>query len=109
MLEFLFTTWWTYEPNSGELFSSIYHWFNLVEGVLWCLLAALVLRRYLRYGRTPLEPVYAFSFLAFGATDFFEAYRLPTWLIALKAVILLALVIERRHLLRHHYPMSRSY
>jgi hypothetical protein len=91
-------TWWTYGSGTGGL----YHWFNLAEAVFWLACAAMVALRYRRRG-LPLEAWYALSFVTFAATDLREAFALQTWLIALKALNLGAIVWLRARL-RPLYP-----
>lgn len=69
-------SWWSNSPIDPELFSQIYHVFNLAEGLAWCALAALVLRRYFRHRHSHVEIAYSLAFAAFGASDFREAYAL---------------------------------
>lgn len=107
--EFWLKPWWSYGPGVTDGFAVVYHSFNLFEGAAWCLLAALVLRRFAKYRRSRLEPVYAFTFAAFGASDFREAYCLQSWLIAAKFVNLVVLLRLRSHLIKRHYPQSRTY
>lgn len=100
--------WWTWEADA-PLPDQIYHYGNLCEGVCWIALGVLVLRRWLRQGSGPLEPLYAAAFVAFGATDFQEARALSTWLILAKGVNLAALLALRAVVIRRFYPQSRLY
>ena len=109
LYHFLFVkAWWAYDPD-GEGRGQVYHWFNLLEGVAWIVIASLVLRRYVRHRHSMLEPLYALAFFAFGLSDFVEAYRLSTWLILSKGMILFTLLLLRHYLLRRYYPKSKSF
>jgi hypothetical protein len=88
----LTTTWWRYDPGEQSWFTIIYHGFNLFEGAAWCLLAVLVALRFTKHRRSKWEIVYCVAFVSFGASDFREAYRLETWLIAAKLINLIALL-----------------
>jgi hypothetical protein len=100
-------TWWSYQPtNPGH---ALYHWFNLVEGCFWLLFAAIVLARYFKHRQSQLEVWYAAAFVAFGLSDFCEAYVLTSWLIWAKGGILLAIVLLRRIVLRRFYPQQRAF
>ena len=108
-LDYTFTrTWWTYSPPFDE-FSRIYHGFNIFEGCVWVVLAALVGLRYLGQRKSVLEPLYAFAFFTFGLTDFREAYAMQSWLIWLKAVNLGLLLYLRWLVIRRFYPASSLY
>lgn len=96
-------------PNQAPFRLRYTIWFNLLEGGVWCLFAALVLVRYGRHRRSILEPVYALSFLTFGLTDFREAFVLHSWLIWIKAVNLTVLLMLRQHIIRNCYPESKTY
>jgi hypothetical protein len=109
MTTWLLQTWWTYDAAPASTFSRIYRSINLVEGSIWCLLAALVLLRFVRYRKSGLELLYAGAFLTFGASDFREAIALQTWLILAKGVNLIALIWLRRMVLSRYYPTSRTY
>ncbi len=102
-------SWWSYSPVDPDLFSRIYHVFNLAEGLAWCALAALVLRRYFRHRRSHAEIAYSLAFAAFGASDFREAYALQTWLILAKFINLVCLVLLRATVIRRFYPDSKTY
>lgn len=101
--------WWTYSHRSATWIEHAMHGFNLFEGAAWTVFAALVLARWARYRRSRVEPVYALAFLAFGLTDFREAYSLDSWLIAIKLANLVTLFALRRYVIRNCYPGSRSY
>jgi hypothetical protein len=77
--------------------------------VIWIALAALVAARFVRYRRSPIELMYAASYFTFGVTDFIESQLVPTWLIALKAINLAAILTLRRFVLKHYYPASRTF
>jgi hypothetical protein len=105
----LLKTWWEFDQAKATGFDAAYHWFNLLEGAAWCLLGAVVLARYLRHRKSGLEIVYAAAFVAFGLTDFREAYELSTWLIAAKVLNLAALIGLRGYVLRRFYPAKRTF
>ncbi len=102
-------SWWTYSAAEVDLFSTVYHFFNLAEGAAWCLLATLVLKRSFQHARSPLEVAYAAAFAVFGASDFREAYVLETWLILAKGVNLVCLALLRGYVIRRFYPESKTY
>lgn len=108
--EILFwATWWTYDPGDLSVHSIVVHWFNLFEGAVWIVFAALVVRRYLRFRHSSIEVAYAVSFVLFGLTDFREAYFVQSWLLWVKLVILVALFGLRRSVMRRFYPEHRVY
>lgn len=107
--DWLATTWWRYGADQESWFSALYHWGNLAEGLAWCLLACLVVRRFSRHRHSPLELVYAAAFVSFGVSDFREAFCLQTWLILAKGANLLLLLGLRRTLLLKFYPESRTF
>ena len=107
--QWLTRIWWQYSAREPSGFSVTYHWFNLAEGTAWCVIAGLVLRRFVRYRKSCLEVVYAMGFVAFGLSDFAEARALTTWLILAKGANLILLFLLRSHLLRWHYPSSKTY
>lgn len=100
--------WWTYHP-AAEWPEQVYRGFNLVEGCAWLVIAALVLWRYRRFRRSPLELVYAIAFVTFGLSDFWEAYELTSALITFKGANLIVLLLLRRAILRRYYPQSRTF
>ncbi|MBX7165045.1 MAG: hypothetical protein K1X74_01730 [Pirellulales bacterium] len=102
-------TFWQYRATNPDLFSSVYHWMNLLEGVAWCIFGALVAMRFARNRRSAWEPIYATAFLAFGLSDFLEAYRLRPLLILAKGFILVGLIGLRRQIMARYYPGSRIY
>ena len=101
--------WWNWDSEDPSLFSFCYHWFNLTEGFIWVVFAGLVHRRFLMERRSSIEPAYAGLFLAFGISDFQEAWEQSTWLICLKLINILLLFRVRRHNLDQFYPSSRLY
>ncbi len=110
IFEILFTeTWWCYDPRELSAHSIFTHWFNLFEGVAWCVFAVLVIRRYSRFRRSSIEIAYAGVFLLFGLTDFREAFCVQSWLLWIKLVILIALFFLRRLVMRRFYPESKVY
>ena len=110
LIDILFVrSWWSWQPARPTLHSVAYHWFNLAEGVTWVVLGALELRRFLRQGRSRLEVWYAICFVAFGLTDFREAWLLQSWLIWVKLVNLTALVWLRAIVIRRFHPRAKLY
>ena len=110
LIETLFLrTWWNWNPRDGEWFSVIYHWFNIVEGVAWIVFAGLVLMRYAKFRNSMLEISYSIAFLAFGATDFREAWEQSSWLIWLKLLNLITLLWLRSVAIRRWYPRAKLY
>jgi len=109
MTTWLLKTWWAYDTAPTTTFSQIYRAINLVEGSIWCVLAAFVLLRFARHRKSRLELLYATAFLTFGASDFREAMALQTWLILAKGVNLLVLVGLRRAVITRYYSQSRTY
>jgi hypothetical protein len=107
--QLLMRSWWRYAATESSTFSASYHWFNLAEGIAWCVIAALVLCRYFKERKSSLEVAYATAFLTFGLSDFVEAWRLTTWLILAKGANLMALFLLRRIILRRHYPESKTF
>jgi hypothetical protein len=107
--EWLTHRWWTYAASEPFGFSHAYHWMNLAEGCAWCVLAGLVLSRFAKHRKSWLEIAYAAAFVAFGLSDFVEARALTTWLILAKGGNLAVLFLLRSHLLRRHYPASKTY
>lgn len=101
-------TWWRYE-SAGSALSELYHWFNLFEGCVWLVFAALVAARYRRNRSHRVEVVYSFAFVAFAATDFREAWVQQSWLLWLKLMILILLFRLRRHVMQTYYPRAKLY
>src|SRR5262245_35455633 len=101
-------TWWTYD-HAAAWPDQLYRGFNLLEGGAWLLIAGLVLIRYRRNRKSPLELLYALAFVTFGLSDFLEAYELTSALIVFKGANLVVLLLLRRTILRRHYPQSRTY
>ena len=105
-----FQVWWTYPRRDGIAWVDVpYHGFNLFEGSMWVILAALVLRRSLRHCRSRVELAYALAFFTFGLTDFREAYVLSSWLLWVKGLNLLILLWLRAIVIRGSYPESKLY
>jgi hypothetical protein len=102
-------TWWRYRPAETPWVTFPYHAFNLFEGTAWVVLSILVLDRYRRKRRSPIELAYALAFFAFGLTDFREAYALDSWLLWLKLLNLIALFRLRWAVIHRFYPESRLY
>jgi len=110
LLDILFTaTWWTYDPRDRSLHSVLYRGFNLVECAAWCAFGALVLARFLRHRRSPIELAYAAAFVSFGLSDLREAYALQSWLLWIKLANLVALLWLRALVMRRFYPHSKLY
>jgi hypothetical protein len=101
--------WWTYDAEEPFGFSACYHWFNILEGLVWMIFSALVLLRFLRHRRSPIELCYCALFAAFGASDLVEAWQQSSWLIWLKLINLCCLVWTRERVLRCHYLEARVY
>ncbi len=108
MLDLLSKTWWTDRAGDGW-FTHLYSWSNVIEGCIWALFAVLVLRRYFKHRRSPIELLYALAFLTFGLTDFEESYSLTSWLVIAKGINRMALLWLRRYVLRHFYPQQKTY
>lgn len=100
-------TWWRY--NATDPLHRLYHFFNLAEGLFWIALGGIVIGRFLRYHRSPLEVAYALAFLTFGLTDFREAWRLESWLLLIKGLNLGLLLWLRWIVIRRFYPHSRAF
>ncbi|MDP6442744.1 MAG: hypothetical protein QF805_03035 [Pirellulaceae bacterium] len=100
-------TWWSYQGD--DLYGSVYHWFNLFEGLAWATFAVLVARRHLRHRSSNLEWGYAAAFAAFAATDFCEAWLLTSWLIWLKLINLVVLLWVRKVVVSRYYPTAKLY
>lgn len=105
----LLRTWWRYADAGDPLFREAYHYFNLLEGLAWLVFGGAVFARYLREGKSWIEIAYAATFVAFGATDFREAWALESWLIWIKAALLAALLLLRNRVLRAFYPGRRLF
>jgi hypothetical protein len=101
--------WWQWPGRSATSFDWTYRSLNLVEGAIWLLLGALVLLRFLKHRQSRLEIAYATAFVLFGFTDFLETRSLHSWLIWLKAIVLVSLLVLRRVVIRRFYPTSRTY
>ena len=101
--------WWTYDAEEPFGFSTCYHWFNILEGLVWLVFSALVLLRFLRHRHSRVELCYCALFAAFGVSDFVEAWQQSSWLIWLKLFNLYGLVRAREHVMRRHYPKARVY
>lgn len=98
--------WHRYTPGNG--WHAVYSLWNVVEGLCWFWCASLVLRRWRRLPKSKiLEPSYAGLFVLFGLSDFFEAWRVPSWLVLSKLVILIALLTVRRHVQQTLHPGAK--
>lgn len=107
--QWLTNSLWRYSAVAPSTFSAAYHWFNLGEGLAWCVIGILVGRRYLSYRKSSLEIVYALAFVTFGLSDFVEAYALTVLLILGKGANLIVLFALRRFILQHHYPQTKAF
>jgi len=109
-LDLLFThTWWSWAGGDRSWHSIAVHVFNLIEGLVWWIFSALVIVRHLRFRKSRAELAYSAAFLAFGVTDFIEAYALTSWLIWIKLVNLVVLWRLRAVSLKKWYPGSRLF
>lgn len=102
----LWLEWHRFEP--GNSWHLLYAGWNCAEGCCWLWCAWLVWRRWrmLKQSRL-LEPIYAGLFVLFGLSDFYEAWRVPSWLLLAKLGILIALLLVRRHVRRHLHPGAK--
>ncbi|MCA8995922.1 MAG: hypothetical protein KDA80_03025 [Planctomycetaceae bacterium] len=99
LIAFLWSeTWWRFDRQQAGFWGWLYHGFNIFEGTVWCVFAALVLKRWRQRHRAKWEPWYALTFFLFGLTDFREAYVQSAPLVLAKGVIL-ALLLWQRHLI----------
>jgi hypothetical protein len=101
--------WWSWNPETAGTLDHVYRGFNLFEAGAWFVFAALVLARWRRNRHSFREVAYAAAFVAFGLTDVAEAYRQSPGLVAIKGVILTALLVLRAQVIRRWYPTSRVY
>lgn len=101
--------WWQYPDPKDPWFSVPYHYFNLIEGTCWIIIACLVLRRDPSHRRSRLEILYFLAFFTFGMTDFREAYALESWLVWVKLMNLIMLIWLRSKAIRRWYPESRLF
>jgi hypothetical protein len=102
--------WWVWPGASrAEIGDWLYRGMNLAEGVVWLVLAVLVLVRWGRRRHSPWECAYAALFATFGLSDFIEAGQLTTWLILAKLANLIGLLWMRAIVLGRYYPASRTY
>jgi hypothetical protein len=85
------------------------HYFNLFEAAAWFTFAILVLRRWSRLRRSPLEVLYGLAFLTFSISDGIEAWQLTSWLLWWKLVNLVLLLSLRSKILRKCYPDARLF
>ena len=81
----------------------LYVGFNGLEALLWWSLAGYVWTRWIRHRKTPLEHLYAVSFVFFGVTDVLEMDSYTVGLLLLKGFILASILLCRRLVLMH-YP-----
>lgn len=101
--------WWRYDGAFGDWFTHLYHWFNLLEGCVWLVVAGLILWRFRNHRQSRQEVVYAAAFLTFGLTDFQESLEQSSWLIAIKLVNLIVLYFLRKRIMSKYYPSARVY
>lgn len=106
---FVLHTWWSYAPHDYSAFAGLYHWFNVLEGVVWCVFSLLVFVRHSKFRKAACEVVYAAAFFTFGLTDFCEAYRLTSWLLWAKLGNLILLLWLRASIMKRYYPQSKVY
>lgn len=104
-----FHVWWTYDEKEPVGLSLLYHWFNIFEGLVWVIFSVLVFLRFLRHCSSQMEVYYGLLFVAFGASDFAEAWQQSSWLIWLKVFNLYGLVWTRTRVMRRCYPESSVY
>ena len=104
-----FRTWWSLGVGKHSSAELMLHAFNLFEGSVWLILAALVIRRYYWHRSSSLEILYALAFVTFGLTDFREAYTLQSWLIWIKLINLVVLFRLRSLVIKRFYPQSKLY
>lgn len=105
-------TWWTWErPNHvpPTIQDVLCHGFNLLEASAWFVFAGLILTRWARYRRSPVELAYAGAFILFGISDLVESQWLTSWLLWWKLINLYALYRLRQWVLKRHYPDQRLY
>lgn len=76
--------------------------FNAIEAIAWFTIAAIVARRALRGRAGLLEWLYAASFIIFGVTDLLEIVAMPIWLLAVKGIVLGAILLLRAEVLTRH-------
>lgn len=101
--------WWQWDATaSGDVFSQLYHWFNLAESAAWCIFGGLVVRRWSTWRRSSLELFYAAAFVVFGITDAIEAWQQSTVLILFKLINLIVLFLLRRRVMCS-YPEARLF
>jgi len=71
---------------------------NLIEGILWILIAACFLLSVVRPGHRGAKLIAAASFLVFGLSDFVEArtgaWWRPWWLLAWKAACVAVILVQ---------------
>lgn len=105
----LFHTWWNYSQDNDLPMSEPFHWFNIAEGCVWFVFAALVIVRSVRHHFSAIEAVYAFAFLTFGLSDLREAWVQQSWLIWFKLANLIALFYLRKKVMTQKYPESKLF
>jgi hypothetical protein len=101
--------WWVWDPSSAGLGDYTYRWFNLFEAAAWFVFAGLVVARWRMHRHSRLELAYAAAFAVFGLTDVAEAWQQSLPLLALKGLVLAALLWLRAVVRARWYPSSRLY
>ena len=99
--------WWTWDPRTAGIGDVTYRWFNLAEAVAWFAFGSAVFWRWSRHRHSPLETVYAATFILFGFTDVREAWQQSALLFAVKGLVLAVLLTLRQVVRRRYYPESR--
>jgi hypothetical protein len=94
-----------FERFSG--FAWFYVSFNVLETLIWLGIAIFIIRRALRGGAPRGDQLaYAGAFILFGVSDLLEVVALPVWLLLAKGIVLAAIVLLRRRVLRR-YPGAK--
>lgn len=97
---------WVWQPETAGYGDWAYRLFNLFEGLAWLVFGVLVIHRWYRHRRSPWEWSYALAFVAFGITDFCEAYSQWLGLLLIKGVVLIWLMRTRERAIHVWYPGS---
>ncbi len=100
-------TIWHSQHNRGNWFDVAYPAFNVVEALCWFGVALYVVRRAIKHNGSRFEFGYASLWFVFGLTDLREAYAQQIGLIAFKGLVLAALLLMRRRIIRR-YPGARA-
>lgn len=99
--------WWVWRPEAAGRWDWCYRGFNRFEGACWLVCAVVVIVRWSRHRRSCWEWAYAVTFVAFGLTDFREAWEQSLVLVLIKGVILGVLIAFRHQATRVWYPNNR--